>query len=48
MYETYIYPGKRLNYDGTKYVPLNEGPDEEWFYDERETHSDKEFGDKYL
>jgi len=37
-----------MNYDGTPYKPINEGPDEEWFYEVRETHSDINFGDKYL
>jgi hypothetical protein len=30
LYQTYIYPGKRINYDGSDYVPLDEGPDEQW------------------
>lgn len=48
LFEAYFYPGKRINYDGTPYKQLNEGPDEPWFYEERETHSDTNFGDKYL
>jgi len=48
LFETYIYPGTRINYDGSEYKALNEGVDEPWFYEERETHSDVTFGDKYL
>jgi beta-carotene hydroxylase len=48
VYQTYINPGKRINYDGSDYLSLVEGDDEPWFYSERETHSDIDFGKKYL
>jgi fatty acid desaturase len=30
LFRTFVYPGKRLNYDGTPVVILNEGPDRSW------------------
>jgi fatty acid desaturase len=46
LYEAYISPGVRKNFDGSEYKWEEPGEDEDWFYDQTETHSDEKV--KYL
>ena len=40
LFEAFVYPGKRVAYDGGKYDLPEHGPDEEWFYETSESYSD--------
>lgn len=44
VWRTFLWPGKRLRYDGTPLVLPDEGPDEEWIPAPRETPSDVSLG----
>lgn len=39
VFKSAIYPGKRLNFDGTPTLICEDGPDEPWFYETHEAHS---------
>ena len=41
MFETFVYPGQRLKYDGEEYILPEHGPDEPWFYATTESYSDR-------
>ena len=41
MFETFVYPAKRLRYDGSEYILPEHGPDEPWFYETTESYSDR-------
>jgi hypothetical protein len=36
MFRAFIYPGKRLRFDGTPVVIVDEGPDHDWVAATRE------------
>jgi fatty acid desaturase len=46
LYDAYVSPGVRKNFDGSEYKWEEPGEDEDWFYDQTETHSDEKV--KYL
>jgi fatty acid desaturase len=40
IFEAYVWPGIRMNYDGTPYVEKETEEDVDWFYEEEETDSE--------
>jgi fatty acid desaturase len=44
LFRTFLWPGKRLRYDGAPLVVREEGPDEEWIPGPKETPTDVSLG----
>ena len=44
LFEAYVYPGKRVMYDGSEYVWPEEGPDEEWIPGKGDTPANVSLG----
>jgi fatty acid desaturase len=44
LFRTFLWPGKRLRYDGAPLVVRGEGPDEEWIPGPKETPTDVSLG----
>lgn len=42
MFKAYVYPGRRITYDGKPYDPPHPGPDEPWYYETTESYSDRQ------